>query len=155
MQFTEYHAMKAYYESLVDWKITSDILRCNPNFHGQPRHDHVIVNVGAGYVMFARLLLLFTYHHPGQPEPYKLAYVLPLDAGIGPRRIKDRLLNLQLLRAQPLSNARVIDAHSIIRGAYIVPESKENNRLYYIVDTIDNSSEMFIRLKQLFPEVYM
>lgn len=104
--------------------------------------------------MFARLLLLFTYYHPGQPKPYKLAYVLPLDAGIGAWRTKDQLLNLQLLHAQPLSNAWVIDANSIIHGAYIVPESKENNRLYYVVDTIDDSSEMFICLKQLFPDIY-
>lgn len=147
--------MKIYYESLVDWRITSDILRCSPQFHGQPRHDHVMVNVGTGHVMFARLLLLFTYHHPEQPKPYQLAYVLPLDAGIGPRRLKDRLLNLQLLRAQPMTNARVIDASTIIRGAYIVPESNENNnRHYYVVDTIDDSSEMFIRLKALFPNIY-
>ena len=63
------------------------------------------LHVGVGHVMFARLLLLFTYYHPGQPKPYKLAYVLPLDAGIGAWRTKDQLLNLQLLHAQPLSNA--------------------------------------------------
>ncbi|KAM6495342.1 hypothetical protein JOM56_009965 [Amanita muscaria] len=148
--FIEYRAMRVYYESMVDWKITWDTLRCNPSFYGARRHDHVMINVGLDLVIFARLLFLFIYHHPGQPEPYNLAYILPLDAPVGNRRQKDRLLGLQLLCAQP--SARVIDARSIIRGAYIVPDGKKDSGRYYVVDTIDG--DMFLRLRRLLPNIY-
>jgi hypothetical protein len=142
--------MRVYYESMVDWKITWDTLRCNPAFYGGQRHDHVMINVGPNLVIFARLLFLFVYHHPGQPGPYHLAYILPLDAPVGCRRQKDRLLGLQLLRAQP--SARVIDARSIIRGAFIVPDGEKNSGRYYVVDTIDG--DMFLRLRRLLPNIY-
>ena len=65
-QITECHFLKSYYDSLVDWKLRIDYLRCNPSFHGRPRFDCVIVYRGDGHY-FARLLYLFIYTFQGTP----------------------------------------------------------------------------------------
>ncbi|THH16568.1 hypothetical protein EUX98_g9282 [Antrodiella citrinella] len=70
--------VKVTYESMVDWKQKCDYLRCSPSFHNKERHDHVIVDVGNGKFMFAKLLVTFICQVAG--NPYALALVHPLDA---------------------------------------------------------------------------
>jgi hypothetical protein len=41
------------YQSLENWEILQDIMRCNSSFHGQPRYDCVIINTEPiSYVQF-------------------------------------------------------------------------------------------------------
>ncbi|KAJ7646329.1 hypothetical protein DFH06DRAFT_1332710 [Mycena polygramma] len=39
-----YRCIRLRYQSCEDWTEETDILRCNPNFHHNPRYDHVLVN---------------------------------------------------------------------------------------------------------------
>ena len=54
----EFQCLEVNYKSTVDWKITTDHLRCNKSFHGSDRPDHVIVQLEHGH-FFAHLLYLF------------------------------------------------------------------------------------------------
>ena len=58
IQITEYMLMKVGYESIINWEIKTDYLRCNPKFHGNPRYDFVIVELPCGRV-FAWLACIF------------------------------------------------------------------------------------------------
>ena len=60
------------YESMVDWKLTTDHLHCNESFFGSEQHDHVIVQLEHGY-FFACLLHLFKV--PMGKQTHALAYV--------------------------------------------------------------------------------
>ena len=56
--------MKSLYESLVDWKLKTDYLQCNPNFHGNIPYDCIIIS-SSEQNFSAHLLMVFTYkcHH--------------------------------------------------------------------------------------------
>jgi len=43
-QLRPFHCLYLKYQSLEDWTQSEDILQCNPNFHGKPRYDSVLVN---------------------------------------------------------------------------------------------------------------
>ena len=58
IQITEYMLMKVGYESIINWEIKTDYLRCNPKFHGNPRYDFVIVELPHGRV-FTWLACIF------------------------------------------------------------------------------------------------
>ena len=148
-QVIECHFLKSYYDSMVDWKIRVDYLRCNPSFYGRPRFDCVIVYRGDGYY-FARLLYLFTYNFRGTTFP--IALIQPY-ADVHPPRKKDRELRLHRLRPTASGKKRgnssiFISARSIRRGAFLVPALDNPNDLI-VVDVID--TDMFLRIKSIYP----
>ncbi|KAF8273398.1 hypothetical protein EI94DRAFT_1696683 [Lactarius quietus] len=55
----EYRSMKIVYESKVDQKQYINILHCSPNFHGDLRHNGIIVQTTKGFI-FTQLILMFT-----------------------------------------------------------------------------------------------
>ncbi|KAG1726420.1 uncharacterized protein EDB91DRAFT_1239645 [Suillus paluster] len=136
--------LKVNYESLVDFRQTTDYLRCSPSFHNLPRYDCVIVNTTAG-VFFARLLFLFTcvIHDTFYP----IALVHPNDAITGRRLQKDKHLKFWRVRSQPRETAsEFILAESIIRGVALAPDLTTAGD-FLVMDTVD--SDIFLHMKQM------
>ncbi|KAG1824182.1 hypothetical protein EV424DRAFT_1471936 [Suillus variegatus] len=96
----EHHFLKVHYESTVDWKQTTDYLRCTPGFHGQPRYDCALI----------------------QLRPGIFALVQPFTAGIGASRRLDRDLRLTRVKAVPRASSIFVPVQSFIRGAVCFPD---------------------------------
>jgi hypothetical protein len=142
-QITEYCMHSIDYESVEDWHLTTDLLRCSPRFYKRPRYDCVLINTVGGPI-FARLVFLFTCEVNSTSYPCTL--IQPFDAYAGPPRNKDRNLGLYRVQAKPRSQAEFVSVRSIIRGAYVVP-THEHSEDYFVSDLID--SDWFLRLMQL------
>ena len=125
---------------MVDWKLSTDRLRCNKSFHNTERHDHVLVSSGDHH-FFACLLRLFKV--TVDDKTHAFAYVKLYCRPPGSLRRKDKDLGLYRLKTQKYE---IISLKSVVRGAVLVPES-ENSGEYFVVDTID--ADMFLRMKGL------
>ncbi|KAG1897469.1 uncharacterized protein F5891DRAFT_1191930 [Suillus fuscotomentosus] len=88
----EHRYLKVNYESVVDWKLTTDHLRCNPSFHGRERCDYALVRTqdkdGNDKNIFVRILFMFKQSVGCQT--LDLALVLPLDSLTGSQHSVDR-----------------------------------------------------------------
>lgn len=143
-QIIEFRFLKVNYESLVDFRQTTDYLRCSPRFHNLPRYDCVIVNTTTG-VFFARLLFLFTCNV--NDTSYPIALVCPYDMPIGRRLQKDKHLKFWRVRSQQRETAsEFILAESIIRGVALAPDPTIAGD-FLIMDTVD--SDIFLRMKKM------
>ncbi|KAG1899028.1 uncharacterized protein F5891DRAFT_1190206 [Suillus fuscotomentosus] len=144
----EHRYLKVNYESIVDWKLTTDYLRCNPNFHGCERRDCALIRTldkdGIDKCIFVRLLFMFKFTVSN--HTFELALVLPMDAPTGSRGGVDRDLGLTRLRARPLASSEFISLQSIVRGALLVPDH-DHDRDFFLVDLVD--TDMFLRAKLL------
>lgn len=136
------------YQSLVTWKPTLDYLRCNPSFHGIPRYDGIIIDIGQGQVLFAILVLVFTCTiHSSMSQRAPLALVQPLAQFIGPRTRKDMHLCLYRLHAHDRISSQLIPMEAICRGVYLI-QDPDNPLDYFAVDTTD--TDIFVRLQMIF-----
>ncbi|KAG1801818.1 hypothetical protein EV424DRAFT_1474720 [Suillus variegatus] len=143
-EITEFRFLKVNYESLVDFRQTTDYLHCSPRFHNVPRYDCVIVNTATS-VFFARLLFLFTCNV--NVASYRIALVRPYDTPIGRRLQKDKHLKFWRVRSQPRETAsEFILAESIIRGVALAPDPTIAGD-FLIMDTVD--SDIFLRMKKM------
>ncbi|KIJ31105.1 hypothetical protein M422DRAFT_267313 [Sphaerobolus stellatus SS14] len=59
LRLTPYQCLYLNYRSLEDWREKRDILRCNPNFYGEPRFDCVVINTAP--ISFGRLQAIFVF----------------------------------------------------------------------------------------------
>ncbi|KAG0705638.1 hypothetical protein DFH29DRAFT_980865 [Suillus ampliporus] len=143
-KITEFQFLKVNYESLVDFRQTTDYLCCSLSFHNLPQYDCVIVNTTTG-VFFARLLFLFTCVI--NDTSYPIALVHPYDAPIGRHLQKDKHLKFLRVRSQPRETAsEFILAESIIRGVALAPDHTIAGD-FFVMDTVD--SDIFLRMKQM------
>ncbi|KAG1749387.1 hypothetical protein EDD22DRAFT_981848 [Suillus occidentalis] len=140
-KITECRFLKVNYESLVDWRLHTDYLRCSPKFFNAARFDCVFIQTEAK-VIFGRLLFLFECIVGD--ITLSLALIHPFDAPTGVRLRKDKHLNIYRVRARPRAQAEFFSVRSIIRGALLVLDGSTD---YLVVDTVD--SDMFIRVKEL------
>ncbi|KAF8225486.1 hypothetical protein L208DRAFT_1091920, partial [Tricholoma matsutake] len=110
--------IKATFESLVDWRAHTNLLRCNPSFwKGKGRFDCVFIDTGS-QPYFAKLLFVFTY----QVKASEDAVIPSGEAEITPAWKNDKDLGLHRLQETPLTKAIFVPAWSFIHGAYIFPE---------------------------------
>ena len=130
------------YESVVDWRLSTDRLRCNKSFFGNERRDCALVR-GKHHHFFVHLLHLFRVTVGTQS--HDLAYVEVYCRPPGNIQRKDRDLGLYRLRLKA-SQYEIISLESIVRGALIVPDM-ESPEEYLVVDTVD--TDMFLRMKVL------
>lgn len=141
-KIVEFQYLEICYKSLVDWKPTTDRLRCNESFYGSERHDHVIVQSKDGH-FFACLLHLFEVTVGEQS--HALAYVKSYCRPPGSIRRKDKDLGLYRLQLKA-KRYEIISLESLVRGALLAPDP-DNPEEYLVVDTIDG--DMFLRMKDL------
>ncbi|KAG1896768.1 uncharacterized protein F5891DRAFT_1130156 [Suillus fuscotomentosus] len=111
------------YESLVDWHVSADYLRCSSMFHGLPQYDFVILQTEAS-VIFAQLLMVFT-------------------CMVGD---EDKDFDFWRVKAKPRVSVEFFSVQSIIRGCVLVEDSSRPNEAL-VVDTLD--TDMFLRIKEI------
>ncbi|KAF5380684.1 hypothetical protein D9757_007079 [Collybiopsis confluens] len=140
-KITPYQYLKVCYESLDTWNIETDLLRCNPSFRGEPRHDFVIFNSVDGPI-FAELHYLFTCM-VGE-KTYPLAFVQPYKSISNRQRLQSDK-DLGILRLQKESKTEFISVRSIIRGAVVIKDANEG----LVWDVLDG--DMFLRVVRDFP----
>ncbi|KAI5996963.1 hypothetical protein EDD15DRAFT_2528643 [Pisolithus albus] len=120
----EFRYLKVNYESCVDWKVATDYLRCNPNFHRREHYDCALIRTVDHHnnekLTFVRFQLMFEYHIGG--EALHLALVTPFYFPSRERRAIDKGLHFIRLRARPAALSEIIPLRSIIRGALLVPD---------------------------------
>ncbi|KAJ7867316.1 hypothetical protein B0H13DRAFT_2559912 [Mycena leptocephala] len=127
------------YQSCVNWTEETDILRCNPNFHGNPRYDHALVNDKPEDLTVAHLVELLPCQLPDE-SVHDIAVVRMLKkSNWTPKtkwagcRVYDEKKSLDLVLVKYL-----------IRGAHMIPVSDANKpSLTYLNDLIDG--DMFVR----------
>ncbi|KAG2104264.1 hypothetical protein BD769DRAFT_1630826 [Suillus cothurnatus] len=141
---TEFRFLQVNYESIVDWRMHRDLLRCNSNFYGSPRYDCVIVNT-ANTPFIARLVYMFSCPIGG--TDFLLALIHPYDIHIpNSCRRRDNDLGLWRVRAKPRSSSEIIPVRSIIRGAALA-SNPETDGDYFVIHTLD--TDMFLQVKAL------
>ncbi|KAG2133578.1 uncharacterized protein EDB93DRAFT_1242820 [Suillus bovinus] len=100
----EHCFLKVHYESTVDWKQTTDYLRCTPGFHGQPRYDCALIQLAQEVSVFVRLVFIFSCQLLDVGS-FEFALVQPFTAGIGASRRLDRDLRLTHVKAVPRASS--------------------------------------------------
>ena len=138
----EFQYIRVNYESVIDWRLSTDILHCKESFHGQQWYDHILVATENGH-FFARILHLFQIFVGTQPHP--VAYVKSYCRPSGQIKRKDKDLGLHCVRIKA-NPYEIISVQSIVRGALLVEDS-DNLDDYFVVDTVD--ADMFLRMKSL------
>lgn len=147
-QITEYRYIRVKYESMVDWHIKMDYLRCNPKFNKRPRYDFVIVNRPQGRI-FAQLVSVFICRADG--HEYHLALVQSLDKQSWRNTSHvDKSLSIQRWHIRARNRCEVIPLNSIVRGAVLVADPRYAGD-YFVIDTLDE--DMFLRLKTVSRDV--
>lgn len=140
LQAQRYRCVSLNYQSRVDWTEKKDILRCNPNFHGGPRFDCVIIHDDAPGITCARLQSLIRCWLP-TGKTLDLALVRRFTCS----KWKPRTL---------WKGCRVLDEDEgsltifrldyLLRGALMCPVSeREGEKAHYFVDTVD--PDIFLR----------
>lgn len=146
IQITEFRYLEVDYESIVTSELESNLLRCNPMFHGQARYDYVIFNDTEGHIAFAQLIFMFTCLQ------VPMALVQPMDKGIGGRpRVVDKDLGFHRVKSSTRDQSRFIPLRSVLRGAMLCKDPASLDE-YIVVDTIN--MDMFLRIRRLFPKRY-
>ena len=131
------------YESQVDWKLSTDHLRCNPSFFGHPRYDSILFQDSETETAFARISFIFTCKVPHVTQALGFAFIRPYMAKTGNPRSIDRDLKLKRVKLVPCSQCTFIPLCSIIRGAVLAPDNDRQDE-YLVVDHLDG--DMYLRM---------
>lgn len=132
--------MKSLYESLVDWKLKTDYLQCNPNFHGNIPYDCIIIS-SSEQNFSAHLLMVFTYkcHH----ATFLFTLVQPFTD------VRYQCKKRHRFQASSTSAHSIfIPVRSICRGALLVLAFDAKNE-YIVVDVLN--TEMFLCIREMYP----
>jgi hypothetical protein len=127
------------YQSLENWTEGTDIMRCNPKFHGRRRFDCVIVHDDAPELSVARLCDLFRCWLPSG-KTIDLALVFRFSRSKWkPRTAWD---GCRVLDEEPETNFVQLDY--LIRGALVCPVSERaEEKAHYFIDSVD--PDIFLR----------
>ena len=129
---------------MVNWRIKTDYLRCNPKFNKFPRYDFVIVDFPQGRA-FAQLVFIFICWVNGRD--YRLALTQPLEKkSRSNTRSLDKSLSIYRWNIRAQSRCEVINLDSIVRGAVLVEDPRYKGD-YFVIDTLDE--DMFLRVKKM------
>ncbi|KAG1861808.1 hypothetical protein DFJ58DRAFT_715411 [Suillus subalutaceus] len=134
-QIHEHCYLKVNYESMVDWKQTTDHLWCNPQFHRLPRFDHALIQLTADETIFMLYL---------EPWSFEFALIQPYTARINGSRRMDHFFKLTRVKALPRASSIFVPLSSFIRGAVLVPDADHQDE-YLVVNHLD--SDMFLRMR--------
>lgn len=141
LQAQRYKCVSLNYQSMVNWTEMKDILRCNPNFHGGPRFDCVIIHDDAPGITCARLQSLIRCWLPsGKVLDFALVRRFTCS------KWKPRTLwkGCRILDEDEGSSLTIVSLDYLLRGALMCPASeREGGKAHYFVDTVD--PDMFLR----------
>jgi len=127
------------YQSVKDWTEGTDILRCNPKFHGRRRFDCAIIHDDAPKLSVGRLRSLFRCQLPSG-KTLDLALVHRFSCSKWkPRTVWDgcRVLDEE-------SDTTLVQMDYLLRGALVcLVSEREEEKAHYFIDSID--PDMFLR----------
>ncbi|KAJ7354437.1 hypothetical protein DFH08DRAFT_691944, partial [Mycena albidolilacea] len=131
------------YQSKVDWRSETDILQCNPLFHGCPRFDSVIYKEDNNLLAVGELHFVFHCHLTGNVL-IDLVLVQPFGmTAWQPNTRTDCLIWNKL----PLKNCHFIALEHIVLGILLCPIFGGQDSMHYIVDCIDE--DMYLRVDNI------
>jgi hypothetical protein len=128
-------------------KLVPEYLRCTDNFHRRPRFDVCLVRQPNGTYIFARLELIFTCQAAG--KDWKLARVTLF------KTIEDAGKSATGMRRVRQDRAAFVMLSWIVRSVFLSPTFDKGTgatREWFVndlVDSEDDPSDMYIRLKEL------
>jgi len=139
--------MRVSYQSMIDWRLTTDLLRANPDFHHRPRYDYVIIQASDTEVMFAQILYIFGVTINNTEE--HVALVLPFDETPDRQHCeRDEALRFTRVQARHRSKATLVHVESIVRGAVLVKDFEaEHGDEYIVMDVLD--ADLWLRMKSV------
>ncbi|KAJ3554141.1 hypothetical protein NP233_g12486 [Leucocoprinus birnbaumii] len=117
-KITEWAFVRVSYESTVDWRLETDLLRCSAKFHNHPRHDCVMYQAEDGW-RYGQLQFVFTLSVSGEAVP--LCLIAPLEAV--PQSKEDKDLEFLAIMA-PKKSLKALPPPSDTSSA---PESGESD----------------------------
>jgi hypothetical protein len=124
---------------MEDWTQSSDILRCNPDFHQRERYDCVIINDDNPGTTVVRLRsLLRCQLSSGKMVDMALIHTFK-QTKWRPNTMWDKC---QVYAEAKESSFVLMDY--VVRGALLCPVFDSDSRAHYIVDTVDG--DMFLRV---------
>ncbi|KIJ52403.1 hypothetical protein M422DRAFT_156634, partial [Sphaerobolus stellatus SS14] len=132
LEIKPYQCLYLRYRSTEDWQEKKDILRCNPDFYGQPRYDCVLINTNP--VTFGKILALFSYYGRAKVR-HDIAFIRllrpcswkPKTKWDGCTVYEEKECDFFLLKY-------------LIRGCHFIPTFNETNKRYYLNDLVDGDA---------------
>ena len=147
MQLQEFRYLRVNYESHVDWKIVTNYLQCNPDFHGHERYDCALVcTIDRHNNKLIIVQFQFMFEYIVGDVTLRLALVMPLDFATGKACAVNEDLRFICLCACPAASLQIIPLQSIIRGALLMPDFTHDDD-YFLVNYIDG--DMFLHSQTL------
>ncbi|KAI6038298.1 hypothetical protein EDC04DRAFT_2868477 [Pisolithus marmoratus] len=128
LEIQEYKYLKVNYKSLVNWKLTTDHLQCNPMFFGVPQYDCAIIQLTEVDTAFVHLICIFSCKVPDICS-IDLTLAQPFTTKMG---------------AVPCSTVILIPIQSIIWGAVLVPNPSHDSE-FLVITHIDG--DMYLHTK--------
>ncbi|KAJ6495094.1 hypothetical protein C8R45DRAFT_823984, partial [Mycena sanguinolenta] len=127
---------------LEDWQGLRDIVRCNPQFHGDARYDSVLFNSESPGMSFARLSTLMRCTLESKHQ-FDVALVRLFQQSKWTP--KTAWAGCQVHEEGKEYSLLLMDY--VIRGALLTPATDSGrDNLHFLVDTID--ADMFLRADQ-------
>ena len=134
-----YKCVTLKYQSIEDWTEGTDILRCNPDFHGQPRFDCVIIHDDAPKLSVAQLYDIFCCRLPSG-KTLDIALVRRFHCS----KWKPRTVWSGCRVLDEESDTTLVQMDYLLRGVVVCPVSeREEEKSHYFIDSID--PDIFLR----------
>lgn len=139
MKIMLFQYIKVNFELVINWRITTDILQANPNFHSHPHYNYVLIQMETGSCLFAKLCYIFQMEL--DKSAYNMALILPMDIPIIRKENDSRQsahdLHLKWIQAHLSANTVIIPIDCILRGALLVEGGSQYLDEYIVMDVID------------------
>ena len=127
---------------MEDWTEGTNIMRCNPKFHGRRRFDCIIIHDDAPKLSVARLCDLFRCWLPSRitSKPLDIALVHHFSRSKWkPRTVWD---GCRVLDEEP--DVALVQMDYLLRGALVCPVSERaEEKTHYFIDSVD--PDIFLR----------
>lgn len=141
-QIVPYQCLYIQYQSLEDWSLNQDILRCNPSFHSRPRNDCAIVNLNPGDLNFVRIYGLYQCQF-SSGRSTDIAFCRLFKESTW--RPKAKWDGCRVFEEANENTAQFVSIEYVVRGAHMIPvfSGVRHSRKQYFNDVIDG--DMLLR----------
>ncbi|KIJ31962.1 hypothetical protein M422DRAFT_185235, partial [Sphaerobolus stellatus SS14] len=128
----QYQCIYLNYRSFEDWREKRDILRCNPQFCGQPRYDCVAINTAP--VSFGRLQSIFKCIDTRGRQ-----CIVTLVTEFKPSPWKPRMV-WEGCRIFEEKDYRFVMPKYLVRGCHMLPAFEKSKKVCFFNDLVDNDT---------------
>jgi hypothetical protein len=142
-QIVPHQSVNISFRSLSTQQITTEHLRCSPDYYKRPRYDTCLVKLPTGKYTFARAKYLFSCKAGGRA--WDLAFITTFTTKKGPNASVTGMRSVQ-----EDTKSCFIKASWIERSVLLTRDYKFNNPSHFFVnDLIDkeSASDTFLRLR--------